>query len=61
MNDHEKRMAMLHAKAMKEKKEAEIAVIKFTAAFIIACPLAIMVLKAMIDFAWAYSYATRGF
>ena len=59
--DHELRMAQLERKHQAEQKAVNKAALKYGAIMAALIPIMIIGMKIMIDFAWMYSYAVRGF
>lgn len=59
--DHEIRMAQLERKHKAEQKAVNKAALKYDAIMVALIPIMIVLMKIMIDFAWMYSYAVRGF
>lgn len=59
--NHEIRMAQLEHKHQAEQKATNKAALKYGAIMVALIPIMIFGMKIMIDMAWMYSYAVRGF
>lgn len=59
--DHEIRMAQLERKHQVGQEASNKAALKYGAIMVALIPIMIIGLKVMIDLAWMYSYAVRGF
>ncbi len=59
--DHEIRMVQLERKHRAEQKAANKAALKYGVIVVALIPIMIAGMKIMIDLAWMYSYAVRGF